>query len=215
MHEKFTSEYQLNPNKRIARLEHLRTQLDAGVDVAKRDLKNVLTESEWQSYEERRRNELESRNPEPPKEIKKYAAMKKVADLAFARAQAHYLKDQINVDKAKNYRMYQVHDHLVERALEYLKESLGKNRGLEVWLCAEEPHGSVSDAIAAMVLPKLVTTRTHRQAPSSPEPQFSIRDMKLDAINSALCSLSSDAFQELNLPMISRSKKWDFSKFKV
>jgi len=215
VHEKFTSEIQLNPTKRLARLEYLRTQLACGVDVAKRDLKNVLTESEWQSYEERRRNELENRKPELPAKLKKYAAMKKSADLAFARFQAHYTKDRINFDKVKNHRLYEKHDHLVERALEYLNESLGQNRGLMAWLYAEEPHGDVDEAIAAMVLPKLVTTRTNLHAASSPEPKLSIRNMKLDAIESAIYSLSPEAPQEFDLPKVSASKKFDFSKIKV
>lgn len=215
MHEKFTSETQLNPTKRLARLKYLRTQLGRGVDVAKRDLKNVLTEFEWQSYEERRRDELENRKPELPTKLKKYAAMKKSADLAFARAQAHYIKDRINFDRAKNHQLYGIHDHLVERALEYLYESLGQNRGLIAWLFAEEPHGDVDEAMAAMVLPKLVTTRTHLHAASSLESKSSIRDMKIDAIDSALNSLTGEASQEHDWPETSQVKKHDFSKLKV
>ncbi len=215
MHEKFSSEIQLNPTKRRARLEFLRSQMEGGMDVPKRDLKNVLTEVEWRSYEERRNNELESRSPQPPTEIKKYGEMKKVADLAFARAQAHYLKNPLNVNKAKNRRMYERHDHDNERALEYLKECLGRNLGLTAWLYVEEPHVSVKAAIDAMVLPKLVTTRTHLHAASAPEPKSSIRDMKLEAIHSALFSLSPEASQESDWPEISKVKKRDFSKFKV
>ncbi len=205
----------MNPTKLLARLEFLRSQLEGGKDVAKRDLKNVLTEVEWRSYEERRNNELESRSQQPPTEIKKYGEMKKVADLAFARAQAHYLKNPIHVNKAKNRRMYERHDHHTERALEYLNECLGRNLGLMAWLYVEEPHASVKAAIDAMVLPRLVTTRTHLHAASSPESKSSIGDMKLEAIDSALFSLSPEASQESDWPEISKVKKRDFSKFKV
>jgi hypothetical protein len=215
MHEKFTSEIQLNPTKRLARLEYLRTQLKGGTDVAKRDLKNVLTEQEWCAYEERRKNELQSLAQKAPKQIKKYASMKKVADLAFARAEAHSIKNPASLNRAKNHRMYEIHDHYSKRALEYLKECLGQNLGLIEWLYAEEPHRSVVEAINANVLPKLVTTRTILHTASRPMPKSSIRDMKIDAINSALDSLSGEPSQELDWLEISQVKKRDFSKFKV
>lgn len=214
MHEKFTSEIQLNTSKRLARLEYLRAQLEGGSDVAKRDLKNALTEAEWLSYEERRKNELESRNVEMPKELKKYASLKKNADLAFSRAQAYYSRNPMRVNHTKNYRMYEIHSDLNERAMEYLRERLGVNRSLRAWLDSGESFDSVSKSIDAMVLPKLITTRTHRRAATSPEPRFSIRDMKLDAIESALLSISSDASEEAPWPEIKKTKR-DFSKIKV
>jgi hypothetical protein len=202
-------------SKRLARLEHLLKQMEQGIDVAKRDLKSVLTADEWQEYEERRAAEMENRDLEPPKELQQYLDLKKQATLAQAR-----WTRQRNRPGPKNHtkikQMYESYDHLAERALECLKEQLSMNRGLLSWLCSEEPFSCVMDAIDASVMPQVITSRTARNSMRSPEGQWSIRELKQDAIDSAIFSIKFTPTDEpITVPSIGVKKKFDFSGFKV
>ena len=205
----------MKASKRLARLEHLLKQMEQGIDVAKRDLKSVLTADEWQEYEERRAAEMENRDLEPPKQLQKYLDLKKQATLAHGRAIRHSERPG-----PKNYKkirqMYESYDHLTERALEYLKEQLSMNRGLLAWLFSEEPFSCVMDAIDENVMPLVITSRTARNSMRSPEGQLSIRGLKKNAIDSAIFSIKFIPSEEpITMPSIGVKKKFDFSGFKV
>ena len=216
MHANSTSETTKMQPKRLARLQCLLDRMEQGLDVAKRDLKSALTEEEWLTYEERRAEELENRNIEPPPKIKKYLNFKAKADLALARANAYHQRPFDSKNRATERKMYEHHSHLVDCALEYLSECLVSNQGLAVWLTVEEPFSNVLEAIRGNVMPQAITSRTSRCSSRSPYGQLSIRELKKDTIESAIFSLTEQPVVELiTLPSAIAKSRLDFSKFKV
>lgn len=205
----------MDTSKRLTRLESLLQQMEQGMDVAKRDLKSALTDDEWIEYEERRAAEMENRNQEPPNELQRYLDLKRQASLAQARAIRHSNRTG-QKDFAKIRRMHERYDHLTELALEYLKEQLARNDGLMGWLTSEEPYGCATTAIEANVMPQVITSRTARCSMRSPDGQWSIRQLKQEAIESAIFSINFVPDDEpIAIPTMGMKKKYDFSNFKV
>ena len=207
----------MNTAKRLVRLEHLLQQIEQGKDVAKRDLKSALTDHEWIEYEDRWAAELENRDQDLPKEIEKYLDLKRQATLALARANRHHYRKTGSKNPGVAKKMYELQDALVERALEHLKELLASKRGMVVWLTVDEPFESVDAAIDARVMPQLITSRTASCVMRSPDGQWSIRQLKQEAIESAIFSLKFLPTDEpVSIPTLGvKKRKLDFSKFKV
>lgn len=207
----------MNTSKRLARLEHLLQQIEHGKDVAKRDLKSALTDAEWIEYERHKAAELENRNQEPPTELEKYLDLKKQADLARARANRHYHRKTGSKNPGISKKMYESQDALVERALEHLKELLASKREMVAWLTVDGPFDSLDAAIDARVMPQLITSRTASCSMRSPDGQWSIRQLKQGAIESAIFSLTFVPTDEpVSIPTLGvKKRKLDFSKFKV
>lgn len=206
----------MDTSKRLARLESLLQQMEQGKDVAKRDLKSALTDNEWIEYEKRRAAELENRNLDLPKELEKYLDLKKQATLALARANRHHYRKTGSKNPSIAKKMFESQDTLVERALEYLREQLASNRGLIVWLAIEEPFDSVDTAIDARVMPQVITSRTARCSMRSPDGRWSIRQLKQEAIESAIFSINFvPADEPIAIPTMGVKKKYDFSNFKI
>jgi hypothetical protein len=126
---------------RLARLNVLRLRMDAGNDVARRDLKNALTVDEWARYEQSdsfiRSGHLGAR----PSVLDTYIEMLRKADFYHSRAESTLVTDRSRLDhhsRPGRHRLHTDAETAYEKAVEYLAEQLNvntHNRALiEMWL---------------------------------------------------------------------------------
>ncbi len=114
--------------RRLKRLYALQKQLTAGNDIARRDLKNALTQMEWESFE----NECEYLNStvdflERPAELDRYLDYLRRADFLYNRSQSTKASFQSKRDSSGRNgreRLYYSSEREYEKALIYLDELL-------------------------------------------------------------------------------------------
>ena len=111
----------MKDEKRRARLVELLSRLASGVDVATRDMKSVLTEVEFDRYEDLWDAEKSNRKIDKPPKIKEYELMIKQAYVADARFEKIRLNGGFKNDLQRT-RMSNVSEHLAERAYAYYVE---------------------------------------------------------------------------------------------
>ena len=111
----------MKDEKRRARLVELLSRLESGVDVATRDMKNVLTEVEFIRYEDLWRSEKSERMIQKPPKIKKYELMIKQAHAADARSEK-IRRGKGFKDDLQRKRLAYESDHIAGRAYEYYVE---------------------------------------------------------------------------------------------
>jgi hypothetical protein len=203
-------------SRRLIRLQDLLSRLKNGVDIQSRDLRSVLTETEWNEFNSWWTEEKQNRNLTPPKELIKYLNDKKLVDLAFARYEKYEGRPVTKRNSYISNKMEQDAQNIAERVLEYIREQLSVNPSLMLWLIAVEPFGSVEDSLSANVLPMVCTSRTVTSEKRAPMGKQSKRELKIMIIEQAIASFEGNESEEISIyPQVKKvSVKKDFSDFK-
>jgi len=183
----------MNPQKRQQRLNELLTRLKNNADVPNRDLKLVLTESQYAEMQAQWQIEKSFRKITKPKEIKRYEMMLKQATLSHIKYEAYKFnpKRKIHVqEKMKNHAK-----HLFEIALEATMEIGGKGQALRVWF-DRDIDGEIIIDVGAEVseMPRIKTSKSIFA--NSFNDKFTKRDIKILVIEQALNEYSVN--DELN-----------------
>lgn len=201
--------------KRLPRLKELLSRLNNGIDVQRRDLKSVLTDSEWEEFNSWWSDEKDNRKAVPPKELVLYVKRKKAVALAHARYERYATRTRTKTNPGMSRRMYESADNAQDKLLEYLREQLSYDPTLMMWLVPVEPYGSVQDMLAANALPQVCTSRTVASDKRSPMGTRSKRDLKVQILEQAISSIEDkDVGVQVLLPAKTVRKR-DFSGFKV
>ena len=95
--------FQLNPTekkKRLKRLKELFVRLKSGEDISRRDLKNALTEQQWEEFEYNNQN-IDLEEPDAsnrPDELRTYLDLLKKADFYYYRAESTSKTERSRID---------------------------------------------------------------------------------------------------------------------
>ncbi|TDK68530.1 hypothetical protein [Sapientia aquatica] len=126
---------------RHARLTLLLSRIDAGNDVARRELKNALTADEWGQFDEFGSYIRSGHLGERPEELKKYVELLRKADFFHSRADSTPVNSSSKRDannRTGRDRLRFKAEATYEKALEYLSEILdstaNRNGLIEMWL---------------------------------------------------------------------------------
>ena len=206
----------LQMNNRLPRLQELIARLNTGIDVQRRDLKSILTDSDWEEFNSWWADEKDNRNLTPPKELVHYIKWKKKVALAYGRYEKYA---SLPASKRKSYisiRMEQAAEHMQEKLLEYLNEQLTRDTSLMIWLLPIEPFQTVEDTLRANIPPQVCTSRTVASDKRSPLGKFGKRDLKIRILEQAISSIEDIyAHPQQLIPSALRIKsKKDFKNFK-
>lgn len=200
---------------RLPRLKDLLLRLKNGVDVQSRDLRSVLTETEWNEFNSWWAAEKGNRNLTPPKELIRYLEQKKLVDLAYARYEKYASRPVTKRNSIISNRLEQDAQHMAERVLEFIQEQLSVNPSLMIWLVAVEPFGTVEDSLSANLLPMVCTSRTVASEKRAPMGKLSKRDLKIQILEQAIaCIEDKDTPSQVVVETVKKGKR-DFSGFKV
>lgn len=180
---------------RKARLIELIARLRGGQDVAQRDLRNVLTDDEYQalhaSWTEQR--QLRDYSRDKPSSVIEYEARLKKALFEYGKAEAlnassaelsRAAGDSLKADQ----RAYRRAETLFERLIEYLEEQLAADPGLEIWFDRPLVFGMEGDiSPSPSTMPRVVTSRSADRVGSGQIAGIrSKREVKLEALEFAL-----------------------------
>jgi hypothetical protein len=207
----------MNDEKRKRRLATLIARLEAGNDVARRELQLAVTPKEWEIYENsvQDRRDMKEMLSVTPDGLKPYLACLKRADLLYSRAESMVANGDPRVRRG----LYHQSESAYEAAIEVLAEALSKQSDLVMWLDREF---SLTPENAPTPDP-LAVPRLKKSKSGSREPDGGIegltgkrRSLKLSALKSSLESLlqvgTSEFDSQFKLPA---KKKMDFSGIKV
>jgi hypothetical protein len=206
----------LQMNNRLPRLQELITRLNNGIDVQRRDLKSILTDSEWEEFDFWWTDEKDKRNLTPPKELIHYIKWKKKVALAYGRYEKYASRPAIKRKSYISIRMEQAAEHMQEKLLEYLNEQLTHNTSLMIWLLPKEPFQTVEDTLRANIPPQVCTSRTVASDKRSPIGKLGKRDLKIKILQQAISSVEkiyTYSEKVISSNLRSKSKK-DFKDFK-
>ena len=126
----FESVAKLDPSekkRRLKRLKELFVRLKSGEDITRRDLKNALTEEQWEEFEYNNQNinveEPDSSNR--PNELRTYLDLLKKADFYYNRAESTSKTERSRIDhlgRSGRKRLFDKADIYYELAIERLNE---------------------------------------------------------------------------------------------
>ena len=170
----------MNLQKRQQRLNELLIRLKNNADVPNRDLKLVLTESQYAEMQAQGHIEKSHRKITKPKEIKRYELMLKQATLAHIKYEAYENKKTNKKPHMPNKLMNDA-ESLLEKALEYAVEIGGKHGKFAEWfggVIAEDVELDLS------TMPRIRTSKSHWNDVGKNE--LSIRNIKILAVEKAL-----------------------------
>jgi hypothetical protein len=181
----------MNPERRKARLIELIARLDGGQDVAPRDLRTVLTKTEYADLESDWESERQNRSHsiEKPAAAVEYERLLHKGQFLLSKSER---RDKNGVRFAKKFSDQA--EAKFEVALEYLQEASDADPTLQLWFDRPlyfEIDGDMRLDVESM--PRVVTSR-------SPEKQFdgllayprSKRDIKREALERALDALNTE-----------------------
>ena len=202
--------------RRKRRLKELLERLKGGQDVAQRDLKNALTADEYEELQARWLEQKVFRSMEKPDEIKEYEARLKKAQFAYSKMDSYSQRRKRKSWVVK--RLINNADSEIERTAEYLQEILSAGTSL-IWFDREIVGNSAFPAADLILLPRVITSRSHVCEMKISVKFQSKRDVKILVVESALQTLEthdSPQNQEPNVIEVRKAKKKrDFSGIKV
>jgi len=184
----------IKQQKRLERLTLLLAKLEAGNDVARRDLKNVLTDNEWEGFE--RDNsyigaEELMRGGERPAGLDHYLEMVKKADLLYARAEstpANPYSKKDSSGRGGHKRLYDAAFDAYEKAIEELNAITSVNPDIKIWM--DRNYDDTFDGCPSPerdCVPRLYNTRSYYALPKSKETKFDAkRENKQQALKNAI-----------------------------
>jgi hypothetical protein len=187
--------------KKKERIQFLIDRLLSGCDVQARDLKTVLTSEQWDAYQVEWRKQKEYRSEEKPWDVLKYEKMLAKALLAYGRWNAYCQKSSAKEEIKRRLESKQLADF--ERAAEHLRECVNYSQGIVVWFDRSLDPNSYS--IDPVGMPRVKTSRSVMNQASTPAHVMTKRQLKLDALKTALADISqpSDAVSTVDTPEIS------------
>lgn len=178
-------------NKRIKKLQELRTKLQAEQAVGNRELRRWLGEY-FERIAQQWDEELAMRlNPkDKPTTIKRYEALLKQADFQYGKASSAVARGSRGAAA-----MMARSTVLYERALEYLQEQVGMDPALELWLdrsADNSPH-TVGTSIDFHGMPRVRTSRStcNTSAASVTGSTRTKREIKIAVVEQAIAELST------------------------
>lgn len=212
----------MNDEKRKHRLVTLIARIEAGSDVARRELQLALMPEEWEMYENdvQARRDVKEMLSVTPDRLKPYLAHLKRADFFYSRAESMVA----NGDPQVRQGLYHQAESAYETAIEILAEALRKQSDLVMWLDRSFSTEFGSDlSLDPSGVPRLKNSHSgHRNCGNKDigngvEPLSGNRRLlKFVALKSSLDSLQqprmSEPDSQFKLPV---TKKLDFSGIKT
>lgn len=204
----------MSDSKRIKRLQTLIEQMESGKDVARRDLENALTETEWEDYETSIKNEkiFKKLITNTPAGLKKYNDLLKKADLLNTRAESRYPKGNPETRKS----LHQQAESAYEKALEYLSETLQKNPDFRILLDRDfDESPEKYPSLDCQSVPRLTSSTSFNAVKSIDSLHDRKRSIKLSTLKNSLDALLNGTSSETESPKPLNSRKVpekDFSK---
>jgi hypothetical protein len=113
--------------RRLKRLKELLARLKRGDDITRRDLKNALTDEQWEEFEYNNQN-IDVEEPDSsnrPDELRTYLDLLKKADFYYYRAESTKKTERSRIDhlgRSGRKRLFDTADTYYERAIERLNE---------------------------------------------------------------------------------------------
>ena len=192
MHELLLSISGMNKAKRLKRLQTLMGRLEAGKDVARRDLQLVLTADEWNRYEAEveQRRDLKAMLIEVPAKLLPYIACLKRADFLHMRAESMVADGDPRVSRG----LYHQAESSYETAIEILEEALGGQSDLVMWL--DRDFSLTPEKVPSpdpLAVPRLKMSKSGNREPDGGIDWLTgqRRSLKLAALKSSLGSLQA------------------------
>jgi hypothetical protein len=113
--------------RRLKRLKELFVRLKSGEDITRRDLKNALTDEQWEEFEYNNQNisVVEQESGNRPQELNSYLDLLKKADFYYYRAESTSKTERSRIDHLGRYgrqRLFDKADTYYESAIERLNE---------------------------------------------------------------------------------------------
>lgn len=195
---------QIDPAKkkrRLKRLKELLVSLKSGEDITRRDMKNTLTEKEWEEFEYNNQI-IDTEEPDTssrPEELRTYLDLLKKADFYHSRAESTSKTERSRIDhlgRNGRQRLYEKADTYYERAIERLNEifeSCDDQTIHNVLLHLDRPW-QLGDApnLGPNLMPRVRNSRSRFSDSQSGLTKFDLkRKYKRDAIESAIAALKS------------------------
>lgn len=202
-------------SKRLIRLQDLLSRLKNGIDIQSRDLRSVLTETEWKEFNSWWTDEKQNRNLTPPKELIKYLNDKRLVDLAYGRYEKYAGRPVTKRNSHISNKMEQDAQDKQEKVQEYILEQLSINSSLMIWLLPVEPFQTVEDTLAANILPRVCTSRTVDSGNRAPMGKLSKRELKMMIIEQAIASFEDEVASLQAVVNVEKKRHRDFLAFKV
>lgn len=195
---------QLDPaekKKRLKRLKELFVRLKSGEDISRRDLKNALTEQQWEEFEYNNQN-IDIEEPDAsnrPDELRTYLDLLKKADFYYYRAESTSKTERSRIDhlgRSGRKRLFDKADTYYERAIERLNEIFSSCDGQTLnevqthldrpWALGDSPN------LGPNHMPRVRNSRSRYSDSQSGLTKFDLkRKYKRDAIESAIAALKS------------------------
>jgi hypothetical protein len=192
MHEYLLSIFDMNKTKRLQRLQTLIGWLEAGKDVARRDLQLVLTADEWAIYEAEveQHRDLKAKLIEVPAKLQPYIACLKRADFLYMRAESMIADSDPRIRQG----LYRQAESAYEAAVEVLAEALGKQSDLVMWLDREFSLApEKAPTLDPLAVPRLKMSKSGNREPDGGIEGLTgvRRSLKLAALKSSLENLQA------------------------
>lgn len=187
--------------KKKERLQFLIDRLNSGGDIQLRDLKTVLTADQWQEYQAEWLRQKSYRDEPKPHDIVAYEKLLSKALLAYGRWD-NYCQRR-NAKPAVKQALEQKHLAAFERAAEHLRECYDGYHGIVVWFDRSLDPNSYS--IDPDGMPRVITSRSVMNQASTPAHVMTKRQLKLEALKTALADISqpADAVSTADAPEMS------------
>jgi hypothetical protein len=188
-----------------------------GQDVQPRDIKSILTNSEWTEYNNAWEIEKTNRNLSPPKALISYIEKKKQVSLAFARCEKYRNQSVLSKKDFILKELYLNADSQKDMLLEYLAEQISVNKELTAWLIIDEQYESIEHMISLNILPQVITSRAIKSINRSPFGVQRKRELKIQIIEQAILNITDkeDLIEPSKFEFKKSRSNKDFSGFKV
>ena len=187
--------------RRLKRLKELFVRLKSGEDITRRDLKNALTDEQWEEFEYNNQN-IDVEEPDSsnrPDELRTYLDLLKKADFYYYRAESTKKTERSRIDhlgRSGRKRLFDTADTYYERAIERLNEIFESCDGQTLnevlshldrsWALGDSPN------LGPNHMPRVRNSRSRFSDSQSGLTKFDLkRKYKRDAIESAIVALKS------------------------
>ncbi len=165
--------------KKIQRIQILITRIDQGMSVTRSSLQRVLGRNGLKQFDNKWREEKESRNFKP-KEIIEYSRRIRKGLIHYALGEKQSFKGQGY--KAKN----SIHkaESILENAVEYLRDVVSSDSGLRMWIDRDVSVGSDIEYCPEGI-PRPVWSNSNYKSQSS-FPRFTKKDIARELLQTKL-----------------------------
>jgi hypothetical protein len=187
--------------QRLKRLKELFVRLKSGEDITRRDLKNALTDEQWEEFEYNNQNinVEEPNSSNRPDELRTYLDLLKKADFYYNRAESTSKTERSRIDhlgRSGRKRLFDKADTYYERAIERLNEIFESCDGQTInevlshldrpWQLGDSPN------LGPNHMPRVRNSRSRFSDAQSGLTKFDLkRKYKRDAIESAIAALKA------------------------